>query len=137
MSVKKSLSLVRRLIRSADGATAVEFALVVPVFLTFCLGTFEFGRMLWVRNSLQTATEEASRYAMTHTTATDTQLVSQASSYFNSLGTGAATFTIVRDTTNSVDFVTVNGAYSFRFMFPFLDYGTVNLAGKSRAPLIS
>jgi Flp pilus assembly protein TadG len=137
MIVKRSLSLFRRLIRSADGATAVEFALVVPVFLSFCLGTFEFGRMLWVRNSLQTATEEASRYAMTHTTATDAQLIDQASNYFNSLGTGAATFTIVRDTTNSVGFVTVNGAYGFRFLFPFLDYGTVQLAGKSRAPLIS
>jgi Flp pilus assembly protein TadG len=137
MIARRFLSLFRRLMRSTHGATAVEFSLVVPVFLTFCLGTFEFGRMLWVRNSLQTATEEATRYAMTHATATDSQLVNQASTYFNSLGTGAATFTVVRDTTSGVSFVTINGAYGFQFLFPFLDYGTVRLAGKSRTPLIS
>jgi Flp pilus assembly protein TadG len=137
MTIKGRLSPLKRLLRSVDGATAVEFSLVVPVFLAFVLGTFEFGRMMWVRNSLQTAAEEASRYAMTHVTATNTNLIDQASASFNDLGTGAASFAIVRDTANGVSFVTINGSYTFNFLFPFFDFGTVHLTGKSRVPLIS
>ena len=36
-----------------DGATAVEFALVVPMFLMLVFGAIEFGRILWTKQALQ------------------------------------------------------------------------------------
>lgn len=36
-----------------DGATAVEFALVVPMFLMLVFGAIEFGRLLWTEQALQ------------------------------------------------------------------------------------
>ena len=36
-----------------SGTTAVEFALVAPLFLMFLFGTVEFGRLLWTREALQ------------------------------------------------------------------------------------
>jgi Flp pilus assembly protein TadG len=36
-----------------DGATAVEFALVVPMFLILVFGAIEFGRILWAQEALQ------------------------------------------------------------------------------------
>jgi Flp pilus assembly protein TadG len=36
-----------------DGTTAVEFALVAPLFLMFVFGSVEFGRLLWTREALQ------------------------------------------------------------------------------------
>lgn len=35
------------------GSTAVEFALVVPMFLMLVFGTIEFGRILWTEQALQ------------------------------------------------------------------------------------
>lgn len=36
-----------------DGAAAVEFALVVPMFLMLVFGAVEFGRLLWTQQALQ------------------------------------------------------------------------------------
>jgi hypothetical protein len=36
-----------------SGATAVEFALVVGPLLLLLFGTFEFGRLIWTRESLE------------------------------------------------------------------------------------
>ena len=43
----------RRLAVASDGATAVEFALVVPMFLALVYGAIEFGRLLWTEQALQ------------------------------------------------------------------------------------
>lgn len=42
-----------RFLRARDGATAVEFALVVPMFLMLVFGAIEFGRLLWTKEALQ------------------------------------------------------------------------------------
>lgn len=43
----------RKLLAAARGATAVEFALVAPVFLMFMMLLLEGGRMLWTQQTLQ------------------------------------------------------------------------------------
>ncbi len=129
-------SLLRRFARASEGVAAVEFAIVVPVFLMFVFGIFEGGRMLWIRNSIQTATEEAGRFAMAHTTATDAELVTQAADYFDSVSMDNPTFTIVRDTVDAMDFVTISGVYSFQPMVSIIDFGSVQLDGKARVPLV-
>jgi Flp pilus assembly protein TadG len=40
---------------ACGGATAVEFALVLPMFLMLVFGSIEFGRLLWTRQALQEA----------------------------------------------------------------------------------
>jgi Flp pilus assembly protein TadG len=137
MTMRRLASLLRRFTRASDGVAAVEFAIIVPVFVAFCLGIFEGGRMLWIRNSIQTATEEAARYAMAHTTATDAELIDHASDYFDAVGMNAPTFTVVRDTVDDMDYVTVNGVYTFEYLFSIFDFGDVELDGKARVPLLS
>jgi Flp pilus assembly protein TadG len=41
------------LLRARGGATAVEFALVLPMFLALVFGSIEFGRLLWAKEALQ------------------------------------------------------------------------------------
>lgn len=43
------------------GATAVEFAIVVLVFLTMVLGILEFGRLFYVNGTVQEVTRRAAR----------------------------------------------------------------------------
>ena len=52
-----------RLWRARDGATAVEMAFLLPVFILFLLGICEFGRVLWTQTALQFAVEAAARCA--------------------------------------------------------------------------
>jgi Flp pilus assembly protein TadG len=44
---------VKTLGGARDGATAVEFALVIGPFLLLMFGVIEFGRLLWTLNALQ------------------------------------------------------------------------------------
>ncbi|NMM78538.1 TadE/TadG family type IV pilus assembly protein [Acidovorax sp. SRB_24] len=47
-----------------SGATAVEFALVLIIFLTFLLGIIDFSRMLFTWNAANEATRLGARYAV-------------------------------------------------------------------------
>lgn len=49
-----------------SGAVAVEFALVLPIFLVLVLGIAEFGRAFNIQVSLSEAGRAASRYAAIH-----------------------------------------------------------------------
>ena len=46
------------------GSTAVEFALVLIIFLTFFLGTLDFARMLWTWNAASEATRWGARISV-------------------------------------------------------------------------
>lgn len=49
--------------RARRGATAVEMAFLLPVFILILLGIAEFGRALWTQTALQFAVEAAARCA--------------------------------------------------------------------------
>ncbi|HTH15565.1 MAG TPA: TadE/TadG family type IV pilus assembly protein [Magnetospirillum sp.] len=46
---------------SERGATALEFSLLFPAFLTVILFIVEFGQLLWIVNTVNYAVEEAAR----------------------------------------------------------------------------
>src|SRR5687768_5644922 len=49
--------------RTESGAVALEFALVVPIFLLLVLGTIQFGIYFWAAQGGSTAAREAARRA--------------------------------------------------------------------------
>jgi hypothetical protein len=59
------MSRSRLLVYPAQGgAAAVEFAVVSLLFFTFLFGIFEFGRMMYVHNTMQEVTRRAARAAV-------------------------------------------------------------------------
>lgn len=54
-------SVLRRLLRQRTGAAAVEFAMILPVFLLLLLGSFEFGLNIYMRSVLEGAMQQAGR----------------------------------------------------------------------------
>jgi Flp pilus assembly protein TadG len=57
----RGASLLRRLAAAPDGAAAVEFAIVAPVFLLLLLGIFDIGQMAYAKAILNGAVEQAAR----------------------------------------------------------------------------
>lgn len=56
--------LANRLWRSSDGASAAEFALVLPLLLMFLLGIVDAGRLMWTWNQAEKATQMGVRFAV-------------------------------------------------------------------------
>jgi Flp pilus assembly protein TadG len=65
------------------GASVVEFAFVAPILLIFVLGIIEFGRAMWVQQTLANATREGGRQAIL-STATKSGVQSIINSYLQS-----------------------------------------------------
>ena len=57
---------IQRRRRREAGAVAVEFALILPIFLALVLGIAEMGRAFNIQVSLSEAARQASRYAAIH-----------------------------------------------------------------------
>ena len=58
--------LVRRhRARGESGATAIEFALVAPIFIFILMGIMEFGAALFIQNNMVNVARDASRRAAT------------------------------------------------------------------------
>lgn len=49
-----------------SGQALVEFALVIPIFLSLLMGIADLGRVVWAYNSLSSAAREGARFAIVH-----------------------------------------------------------------------
>ncbi len=56
---------LRRLQREEEGATVVEFALVLPVFVLAVVGAIETAMVIFISSSIESAVLEASRFGVT------------------------------------------------------------------------
>jgi Flp pilus assembly protein TadG len=123
----------RGVLASCRGATAVEFAIVAPLFLAMMVGVFELSRAMWIKASMQFAVEETTRYALVNTSADSATLQSYAESKLSGAGVGTTgmSFTITADGT--VADIQVN--YTFQTLTTLLPIPSLTLTAKSRVPL--
>ncbi|HXE15782.1 MAG TPA: TadE/TadG family type IV pilus assembly protein [Stellaceae bacterium] len=59
------VACLRSLIRADDGVTALEFAMVGPIFLLLILAVMENGLTMWTQSILDNATRDAARLLQT------------------------------------------------------------------------
>ena len=110
-------SSARRLLAERAGNTAVEFAIILPAFLSIFLGIMEFGRFLWTKNALNYAVEEAARCAAVNTTLCGTQALMQSFADDRSgLAFPSADFTLSTPACGTQ----VSGTYVFTFIVPLV-----------------
>jgi Flp pilus assembly protein TadG len=126
-----------RLWSDRRGVAAIEFAIVAPVFLTLTLGALEFGRMFYVRQCLEYATEQAARYYSLNPSAAASDVTTRLKSYLVS-GISASVTVSYTDTTNCnsnayVTCTTVTVKYPFSFAESYLGFGPKTLTATSQA----
>ena len=133
----KGITKARGAVHNEHGATAVEFALVAPIFLIFVIGIIDLGRLFYIKNVMQFSVEQASRYAIVNPSVTDTALEAYADAkaipMFNGITFDAdAPGT---DVVSSIYYRTITGSYTFQYMTPIITVGDVELTAKSRVPV--
>jgi len=123
----------RSFLACCRGATAVEFAIVAPLFLAMMVGVFELSRAMWIKASMQFAVEEAARFALVNTSSTSSDLESYVQTKLTDSGVGTAgmTFTVTAD--GSVADIQVS--YDFVTLTSLLPFPSLTLTAKSRVPL--
>jgi Flp pilus assembly protein TadG len=140
----------RHILREEDGASAVEFAIVFPVFFLLLFGILEFARLAWAVNSLQYAVAQGARYvtlsptsitskpttsscaswsSAAYKTAVQTYLQNQLTAYRASATASVPVASVSCGATPPTLTVTVKATYDFNFMLSNLvtSLGTVSL----------
>ena len=131
------------------GATAVEFAIVAPLFLAMMVGLFDMSRAMWIKATLQFATEEATRSFLVDNSLTTTQVATAAETSCTGTGMNSSVcvnaFTAVQTTSGTIQIMRVSATYNFEtFMAPFkfgettiIPFSNVTLTASSAVPFNS
>ena len=114
------------------GATAVEFAIVMPIFLAMVLGVIEMSRALWIKATMQYAAEQTTRYFMVNNTKTTTELETYAQARFLEMGMASivadVTYAATQDTSTTPDNMTITLTYSFEALVSLIPVPDVTLS---------
>ena len=123
----------------SEGAVAAEFALIVPVLLILIIGTFEFGRLYWIQNSLQYAAEQTGRCVMANPTVTSvTSGPCVLSDNLPGITANAATTGTATCSLGTCRWIQVTYSYSFNDSLAGLmnsSLPAITLTGKSQVPI--
>jgi Flp pilus assembly protein TadG len=128
---------LHRLWRSRGGATAIEMAFLLPVFLGFLLGIEEFGRALWTQTALQYAVEAAARCAVVSPSfCTDVPAYAASQAFGMSIPSSAFTYTpnAICGVASVTSGGQVTASYAFPALVPALVPISVTLSAKSCHP---
>ncbi len=130
------MTAFKQLRKNDSGVAAIEFAMIMPVLLVIILGILQLGILFAANAGLQTAVGEAARYATIYPTPSDADIKARASSKRFAIDSSRISdFTVVRGTSNTVNYVEVSMTYSVPLEFIFFKAPSVSLTEKRRAYL--
>ena len=123
--------------RDRRGNAVIEFAFVAPVFIALMLGAVELGRMYYVRQSMEYATEQAARYYSVNPNAATTTVTSQLNGFLPGRISSGVTVSYA-DTLNcngnsNVKCTTLTVTYPFSYAQSFLGFAGKTLTTTSQA----
>jgi TadE-like protein len=122
-----------------SGVAAIDFAIVGSVFIVLVLGTFEFGRVLYVRNKLTHAADAVTREVLVSSseydssTASEDDLLAKADDWLHDLDKAKLDVDIGDEIVDGIDYRTITLVYSMQLYVPGLTDG-IQLAQFRRAP---
>lgn len=107
----KQFSLGRRFGSAEGGATAVEFALVLPLFIMLLIGIFELSRMMFVTSSVQYSVDRAARLAVIDPTVSLSDIETDILNRLAVSNSPTVDLTVVRTTIGVTDVAQVSAHY--------------------------
>lgn len=129
-----------KLLKDCRGAAFVEFGLLAPIFFIVIIGMVDFGRMMWLSNTVEHAATEGARYAAVRgsnkatvaTTQTITDYVEGQAELIPPGDMNIAVSWTPANNNNPGSSVTVQITYNFEYLLVgFLGFDPVDLEGTS------
>ena len=114
-------TLASRLLADCRGVSAVEFAILAPVFLSMVVGVIEFGRVAYTQGVVSFAAEEATRYAVVNYSIDEEDVRNLARACLLGIDPDRINAIIVTGPIDPVDntrTISVEVSYSFEFLPP-------------------
>ncbi len=140
MQERQKVTGVRGLSGDKGGA-AIEFAVLGPVLFTLLLGAIDVGRMFYVRQALEYATEQGARYYMLNPTSTTGTVTTYLQGQMMG-GMGGSVSVSYADTAScnanaAVTCTTVTATYTFSFIAGYLGLSSKILKATAQAVRLS
>ena len=126
------MSARNALLRDQSGATVVEFALTLPIFIALVFGVIQVGMLLWTKLGMQNAVETAARCASVNTTLCPDAATIQSYAAQNAFGLNLPSSTFV--STAGACGQQVSATYSYPIFSPYFPASSVTLTAQSCAP---
>jgi Flp pilus assembly protein TadG len=122
------------------GAAVVEFAIVLPLLLLIAFGIFEFGRAIYVYNTLVKATRDAARYYAAHQPGNpppSAATIRNLAVYGNTTGTGAPLAPgLTTAMVTLCDWISCPGTNKAQGAAPVVNLVTVTITAYTFVPLV-
>ncbi len=129
---------LRKLLKDHKGTAFIEFALIAPIFFLVTFGIIDFGRMMWLNNTVEHAATEGARYAAVRgsnkpSPATETQVVSFVQNRADGMALTPSEIAVTWTPNNNAgSTVTVQVTYNYEYIIAgFLGFDPVDLQGTS------
>lgn len=129
-----------KLLKDCRGTAFVEFGFLAPIFFIVTVGIVDFGRVVWLSNTIEHAATEGARYAAVHgsnkatvaTTETITDFVEGQAELILPSDMDIDVSWIPADDNSPGSSVTVQITYDYEFLLVgFLGFDPVELEGTS------
>lgn len=124
----------QRLAACRRGASAIEFALAVPVLALFLAGLAQLGVLFAANAGLKEAVDEGARYASIYPRPSDASIISRVQARgFALKAADLATPVLTHGTSNGLPYVDISASYTARTSFILFTGPTVVLTSTRRA----
>ena len=124
----------RSLARDADGAAAVEFAMIAPVLFTCIVGVLMLGIAYYEGATVQWSLERTLRAAMLDPDMTASQIEAALNQRLEAIGSPEIDFSYVIDETGSVPVAVATANYDVPLHVPFVPDMALHFSAESVAP---
>lgn len=119
---KRLGGVIARMVACRRGVAAVEFAFIAPILLALVFGVVEYGRYIWIQDTMQHGVEDAARYGVFQFNLGNSQWQSMTSTYAQNKMYGITNLTITVSPTalvkNGISVIEVSASYPFQPIIP-------------------
>ena len=126
-----------RIWRANGGASAVELAMILPVFVTMVMGTIQMGIVYYQAGTVQFALEEAARQVMVNPDMSSGQIQSSIENRLADLTSQSVTVTYSLDNSGPISIAQVNASFSIQVVIPFVPAFSIPFNAETQIPLLS
>jgi Flp pilus assembly pilin Flp len=125
----------RNFAKADDGASALEFALILPVFASMLFGTIQMGLAYYTAGSVQFALERTARLTMVDQDMSSNQVQTAFANEVSTFTDADIDINYSVDDTGDVPIAIFSATYTYQFVIPFVPSFEVDFPIETRVPL--